>query len=738
MSKQHAPRDEIEAELRSLRPRQPSSELLGRISSRIGSAPSTVGRPARHYLRWAVVAVACSILVGLSIWLARRGSDPPGREGQDIADSLPKQECPEMVHQAVAIASGWRIEPTGKAEFSVLKPDCIRLVRGELLVESVALADRKQQRPALSIETPVGKATATGTKFYVGTYPLEPAKSPQSKGNVMSMSSLTRVLVLTGVVTLVNAQGSVTGQANHLLAAETGKAPVNHAITANSDFAVDLYRELAKENPGKNMFFSPYSMSGALAMTAEGARGETAAQMGKVLRFPEAARHVGDEAQMLPWNTAMIHSGLADLLDRYTPKPASPELRQKIDSLRKQLDASKAQEQKPGGARKGKQHKQQVAESGKLPAELAKYIQQVAESRKLAAELAKLSSQVDQYELRVANALWGEKSYHFQQPYLDTIHKFYGTGGLFPVDFKGNFEGERLKINAWVEEQTNQRIKDLLPQGSLTESTRLVLTNAIYFKGEWQEQFDEKMTQPKDFTVAAGTKVQVPMMCNYGMTKARYGAFNADGSFFPTPRMTGGRSFGTPQTTHDSKQYPDKGGFLVAELPYKGGDLSMVVMVPQDAKDLPELEKKLSSANINTWLGKLEGRSVHVYLPKFRLETEYQEMADTLKSLGMVRAFNDPRNPTNGAQFDGMSVSQNSADKLYISKVCHKAFVEVNEKGTEAAAATGVVMAAPISASIDDSPFTPTFRADKPFVAAIRDMKTGAILFLGRMTNPNG
>ena len=172
------------------------------------------------------------------------------------------------MHEAIQITSGWRIEPTGKAEYRLLKPDCIQLDRGELLVESVPLAGGEQKRPPLSIETPAGRATAAGTKFYIGTHPLEIPESPKSKGNVMT--SLTRILVLTGVVTLVNAQGSITGQANHLLAAEAGKAPVNHAIQANSDFALDLYRQLAKENPGKSLFFSPYSMSSALAMTAEG------------------------------------------------------------------------------------------------------------------------------------------------------------------------------------------------------------------------------------------------------------------------------------------------------------------------------------------------------------------------------------------------------------------------------------------------------------------------------------
>ena len=523
----------------------------------------------------------------------------------------------------------------------------------------------------------------------------------------MALSHLTRVLVLAGIVTLVNAQGSITEPANHLLAAETGKAPNNYAVTASSDFAVDLYKQLAKENPGKNLFFSPYSMSGALAMTAEGARGETAAQMGRVLRFPKAVRHAGDDAQSIPWNTTLIHAGMAELYKRFNPKPASPQLRDKIAALRKQLDATNQQAKKFDAGR-----------------DWEKAQQQAEKSENLAEELNNLLSQVDQYELRVANALWSEKTYDFQPPFLDTIHKFYRAGGLFPLDFKGNPEGSRQQVNTWVEDQTSHRIKDLIPKGSVDDLTRLILTNAIYFKGEWAEPFEEDATKSEDFTVAAGTKVSVPMMQEYGMEKARYGAFNADGSFFDTPEETACGE--NPESL-----YPGKGGFLMAELPYKGDDLSMVVLVPQDPKGLPELEKMLTSAKMRTWADKLAGREVNVYLPKFRLDTDYK-MKETLQAMGMVRAFNDPRDPKYGAQFNGISVSQNM---LYITAVFHKAFVEVNEKGTEAAAATGVEVPAAAAKSIT-VPFTPTFRANKPFVFAIRDVKTGTILFLGRMTSP--
>jgi len=173
----------------------------------------------------------------------------------------------------------------------------------------------------------------------------------------------------------------------------------------------------------------------------------------------------------------------------------------------------------------------------------------------------------------------------------------------------------------------------------------------------------------------------------------------------------------------------------VLELSYKGGEVSMVVLLPRAAGGLEALEKKLTAENLATWVGKLRQRSVHVYLPKFKVETKY-DLGQALQGLGMVRAFKDARQP-GGAQFDGMSQSQDPAQKLYVSKVLHKAFVEVSEKGTEAAAATAVMMpkaeAAPATV-----PFTPTFRADRPFLFLVRDRQSGSVLFLGRVLNPTG
>jgi serine protease inhibitor len=670
----------------ALAPPPGADQLADRV---LASLPArTPERRGLPVLAWgAVLAAAAGLLLALP-WALRR------------------PELPGPLLQATAqLGAGWKVVPTGRAEYRVVGADRIRLERGELLVEAAPAGGR----PPLNVETPAGTMTTAGDRFYIGTYDLEPQGV---KG--LSMKRLTRVLVLAGAVTLTTALGSVTGPADHLLAAETGKAPVDVAVAANSGFAFDLYARLSRANEGKNLFASPYSVSVALAMVAEGARGQTAAEMGKVLHFPEAARHVGDDAQLLPWNAALIHTGLAALHDRFNPRPAPQGFREKIAALRKELEA--ANRRADGLMKAGEWDKGNAV---------------ATRAQALAAELNKLLAQVDQYELRVANALWGEKTYPFRQEYLDTINRFYHTGGVFPVDFRNDYEGARKRINAWVEEKTNDRIKDLIPANLLdpeeAKLVRLILTNAIYFKGEWAEVFDARQTRDEDFLTAAGGKVRVPMMRHDALKGTRYAAFAGDGSFFATPaRVAAARA-------DDKGLYPDDKGFVLLELPYKGDELAMLVIAPQAAGGLPALEKMLTAENLSKWVAKLQGREVHVHLPKFRLETKY-DLGDALRALGMVRAWRDPR-AADGAQFDGMSASQDPAQKLYVTKVLHKAFVDVNEKGTEAAAATAVIMAAPLSAQLT-VPFVPLFRADRPFVFLIRDRKTGSILFLGRVTNP--
>jgi serpin B len=221
------------------------------------------------------------------------------------------------------------------------------------------------------------------------------------------------------------------------------------------------------------------------------------------------------------------------------------------------------------------------------------------------------------------------------------------------------------------------------PPPDLTALTRLVLTNAIYFKGDWAEQFDKKRTVEAPFTIAEGTKKNVPMMNRTGDIR-----------------------------------YMETESFQAVELPYKGGELAMVVLLPRKHDGLPMLEKELTTANLDGWLKKMRRQEVQLSLPKFRSESRFQ-LGEQLIKMGMPKAFQD-----GVADFTGM----NDGESLCIAKVIHQAFVEVNEEGTEAAAATAVVMRT-MSAKIH-----PTFRADHPFVYLIRDTKTGNILFLGRYT----
>lgn len=486
-------------------------------------------------------------------------------------------------------------------------------------------------------------------------------------------------------------------------------SPNSAAVRASNDFACDLYRSLDQTHRGKNLFFSPYSISSALAMTLEGARGATAAEMGQVLRLPPGLRSTGDLAKELPWKTAAYHQDFGALNRRLT---ASPDLAKDQASRRKLADLRKELEQ---------MNRQLVLLDKQGKFEAALNLQ--AKAQKVADAVNVLQAQLDPYELRVANALFGEKTYPFEQTYLDTIANHYGSGLLRQADFRNSFAAERDKINAWVEDQTKKRIRDLIPKlpPDVASQVRLILVNAIYFKGMWLSPFDEKQTRKEDFLLAEGGKQPVAMMRGY--SPAGYAAFNADGTFFDTPHeIPINKGKPGPPT------YPE-GGFLMAELPFKGDKLSMVVIAPRKLDGLPNLEATLTGEKLSSWLARLQRRTVILSLPKFTLETDYG-LHDTLKAMGMKRAF-DPRQ----ADFSGMSASRNPDDQLFISKVLHKAFVEVNEKGAEAAAATAVIMV-PKEAAKETRPFIPEFRADRPFLFLIRDRESGTILFLGRVTQP--
>ncbi len=287
------------------------------------------------------------------------------------------------------------------------------------------------------------------------------------------------------------------------------------------------------------------------------------------------------------------------------------------------------------------------------------------------------------YRLAIANALWGQKGAGFLPDFLELTRANYGAG-LQEVDFQGATEEARRTINTWVEKQTQDRIKDLLLPGNVSSETKLVLTNAIYFKGDWDAQFKKEQTQDGPFRVSEDRKVTVPLM-------------NQTGEF----------------------PYAEGDGAQLLEMPYKGKDLSMVVLLPRKADGLADMEKGLTAERLQGWLGRLHEQKVIVAFPKFTTTIRYS-LATPLAELGMKQAFAE------AADFSGMTTQ-----KVQISDVIHKAFVDVNEEGTEAAAATAVVAATP------GPPTTiHVFRADRPFVFLIRDRQSGAILFLGRLADP--
>jgi len=373
---------------------------------------------------------------------------------------------------------------------------------------------------------------------------------------------------------------------------------VEMIVSGNTAFAFDLYAQLKDEDG--NLFFSPYSISTALAMTYAGAKANTAEQMAETMHF---SRYHREFHPMF---------GLA------------------IDGLNQQ-------------GKKG------------------------------------------DYQLSIANALWAQKDYPFLDSFID-LNKQYYKAGLENVDFINETEKTRQQINQWVEDRTNEKIKDLIPEGVLNALTRLVLTNAIYFKGDWASQFDKDNTKDADFFISPDKTVTAPLMHQKEYFK-----------------------YGQTDTLE------------LLELPYKGDDLSMLVLLPKEKDGLAALEKELTAENLTAWQKRMYKKEVLVYLPKFKMTSEFS-LNDTLKAMGMSDAFDQLK-----ADFSGMDGTKN----LYISAVLHKAFVEVNEEGTEAAAATGVVMGL---RSMPAPP--PVFRADHPFVFIIKDNNTDSILFVGRVTDP--
>jgi len=374
-------------------------------------------------------------------------------------------------------------------------------------------------------------------------------------------------------------------------------------VEGNSAFAFDLYQLLKEKND--NLFYSPHSISLALAMTYAGARGGTERQMADTLHFalPEERLH-----------------------------PA-------FNSLDLEL-ASR------GEGAEGKDD--------------------------------------EGFRLNIVNAIWGQEGVRFRPEFLDVLAENYGAG-LRLLDFASALEESRVTINNWVSEQTEGRIEDLIPQGALDPLTVLVLTNAIYFNAAWAEPFEEKLTEEGTFHLLDGGEVTVPMM-----------------------RQT--KSFG----------YAEGEGYQAVELPYDGWELSMVILLPQ-AGEFESFEGALDAGRVDGIVDDLVHRQVALTMPKFEFESGFS-LKDALAALGMPDAF------TGAADFSGMTGERD----LFISEVLHKAFVSVDEAGTEAAAATAVVMT---KMGMPEEPVEVSM--DRPFIFLIRDVETGAILFVGRVIDPS-
>ena len=297
------------------------------------------------------------------------------------------------------------------------------------------------------------------------------------------------------------------------------------------------------------------------------------------------------------------------------------------------------------------------------------------------------------YELRVANRLFGEKTRAFLDPFLALTADHYGAE-LQQMDFKNQPEDAREAINKWIEDQTKQRISKLLPPKSIKKNTGLVLANAIYFKGEWITAFPKSSTKPADF-FAKGATVQAQTM-NLS-ARLRYG--HAD-------------------------------GVKMLQLPYKGGDLAMQVLLPDQRDGMADLERKLSADNLGKWASKLASHKVIVALPRFKVDPPKPlSLSKTLFDMGMADVFDLEK-----ADLTGMAKLEPN-ENLFISAAFHKAFVEVDEKGTEAAAATAIVVGVGTT-SVRPRIVPKRFIADHPFLFLIRDLKTDAILFIGRVADP--
>ncbi len=336
--------------------------------------------------------------------------------------------------------------------------------------------------------------------------------------------------------------------------------------------------------------------------------------------------------------------------------------------------------------------------NGDVPASFASLQHSLEEMSVKTAELVKESKRFggpsEPITLNIANRLFAQKGYDFRNAFLSLVKQNY-RAAFEPLDFVADASEATQHINKWVADQTHDRIRDLIPAGALDETTRLVLANALYLKAPWADPFSENATHPEPFHVHGSAPVDVPTMRK---RDERFG-------------------------------YAKREGYSAVSLPYAGNDLQFLVLLPDDVNGLRAFESKLTSEML-AGCAKLETRDVDLHLPKFKIEPPTITLAEKLEALGMKTAFNQP---TGSANFDRMA-PRKPDDYLYISQVFHKTFIAVDEKGTEAAAATAVAMMA--ATALRERPPPIEVKVDRPFVYAIQHVPSGVCLFLGRVTDP--
>ncbi|XP_017722551.1 PREDICTED: serpin B13 isoform X1 [Rhinopithecus bieti] len=405
--------------------------------------------------------------------------------------------------------------------------------------------------------------------------------------------------------------------------------------TISTRFGLDLFKELKKTNDG-NIFFSPVGLLTAIGMLLLGTRGASASQLEEVFHSEKGMRSSRTKAEE----------------NKVVRIKAEENKVVRIKAEGKEIEKTEAIHQ---------------------------------QFQKFLTEISKLTND---YELNIANRLFGEKTYLFLQKYLDYVEKYYHAS-LEPVDFVNAADESRKKINSWVESKTNERIKDLFPDGSISSSTKLVLVNTVYFKGQWDREFKKENTKEEKFWMNKSTSKSVQM-------------------------MTQSHSF--------SFTFLEDLQAKILGIPYKNNDLSMFVLLPNDIDGLEKIIDKISPEKLVEWTspGHMEERRVNLHLPRFEVEDSY-DLEAVLAAMGMSDAFSEHK-----ADYSGMS----SLSGLQAQKFLHSSFVAVTEEGTEAAAATG------IGFTVTSAPGHENVHCNHPFLFFIRHNESNSILFFGRFSSP--